>query len=65
MDAVCIFAGTLLIIFGSKKKDENGQRTGGGTAMLTSGIVVLTIGVIYFTLAFLIAFHMAQAGLVK
>lgn len=52
MDVIFIIIGVLLLIFGAKKKDPDGTRSGGGLVMIIAGAVFLVLGLIIFILGF-------------
>lgn len=52
--------GIVLIVVGAKSKDDSGQRSGGGIAMLSIGIVLTVIGAILFSLGFIGGFVASQ-----
>jgi hypothetical protein len=62
MDAILIIVGTCLTILGAKRRDETGHRTGGGIALMTSGIVATAIGATMFVILFTVGWLMAQKG---
>lgn len=52
MDAVFLIVGVVLIVFGAKKKDPDGTRSGGGLVMIIAGGVLLALGLIFFIIGF-------------
>lgn len=62
MDAILIIVGTCLTILGANRRDETGHRTGGGIALMTSGIVATAIGATIFVIAFFAGVMTAHTG---
>lgn len=56
MDILLLGIGIALIVFGAQRKDVNGERTGGGIAMMTIGVVITVFGAVLATLGFIIGF---------
>jgi hypothetical protein len=52
MDAIFLIIGVVLVIFGAKKKDADGTRSGGGLVMIIAGAVFLVLGLIIFIISF-------------
>lgn len=53
MDLVFILLGVVLTVFGARQKDSTGSRTGLGITLLVIGIVLLAVGVLWFSSGFI------------